>query len=93
MIKSSVDFVQAEIELAFELGVPIIPVLVDGAEMPARHQIPYSIVGFESLNATRLRPGRDFTNDIENLIGAIRRLREQGVSNKNFNIASQNTPT
>src|SRR5207247_10045593 len=31
---SPTDFVHTEIELAFEQGVPVIPVLVDGAHMP-----------------------------------------------------------
>jgi len=37
------DFVRVEIEAALERGIPIIPVLVDGAEMPRTEELPSSL--------------------------------------------------
>jgi hypothetical protein len=52
------DYVHSEIELDF--GVPILPVLVDDAEMPRRDQVPSSIAEFVLLNAARVASGPHF---------------------------------
>jgi hypothetical protein len=48
------DYVRAEVEAALRLGVEVIPLLVDGAKVPARNQLPESIGELASRNAYEL---------------------------------------
>ncbi|MGH3906147.1 MAG: toll/interleukin-1 receptor domain-containing protein [Pseudonocardiaceae bacterium] len=48
------DFVVLEIRAALERGIRVIPVLVDGAVMPGRGDLPEGIQGLARRNAVRL---------------------------------------
>jgi TIR domain len=48
------DYVRIEIETALKAGVEIIPLLVDGAKMPSRRQLPGSIAELAGRNAYEL---------------------------------------
>lgn len=48
------DFVRLEIESALEAGVPLVPVLVEGAVMPGAHQVPASLAAFTRCQAIEL---------------------------------------
>jgi hypothetical protein len=70
------DFVRIEIRAALERNIPVIPILLDGAEMPRPNQLP------EELRELSLRNGLDirhasFHNDVDRLILGLR-----GKSNK-----------
>jgi hypothetical protein len=54
------DPVRVEIETALEGNTPIIPVLIDGAKMPASSELPASFGNFSYLNAAEVSSGRDF---------------------------------
>ena len=71
------DHVQSEIELAFELGVPITPVLIDQTSMPVRRMLPRSLVDLCDLNAASVRGGRDFHHDMDTVCKMIRELRSK----------------
>lgn len=68
------DFTRMEIEagLARETCV-VIPVLVDGATMPNKHELPESLQPLTDRNARVIRDDPDFHADMDRL---IRRLRE-----------------
>ncbi len=68
----SEDFVRTEIELALELGVSILPVLVDNTAMPAMDVLPRSLHPFTFRNASPVRAGRDFHADMERILKMIR---------------------
>jgi hypothetical protein len=51
--------------------VPIFPLLVDGARMPAKADLPASIEGFAFLNAESIDSGRDFHHHVDGLIAAL----------------------
>lgn len=68
------DFVRIEIETAARLGVPIIPLLVDGATMPPAARLPTSLRLLASLNALPVRPDPDFHRDMGRVIPAVERL-------------------
>lgn len=53
-ISSKEDYVRLEIESALANEVEIIPLLVDGAEMPNAQELPKSIAALTKLNAYRL---------------------------------------
>lgn len=71
------DFVRIEIELALELGVPILPVLVDEACMPAREVLPKSIAAIGTINAASVRSGRDFHTDMDIVVNKIKSMKRR----------------
>lgn len=68
------DPVRLEVEMAHQLGVPVIPVLVDNATMPGRELLPESLLWLEPLNAAPIDPGRNFDVDVDRLIEAVATL-------------------
>jgi hypothetical protein len=52
---SGEDFVRHEISVALALGTTVIPVLVGGAEMPARQQLPEEMAAFSLCQAVEIR--------------------------------------
>ena len=78
------DFVRLEIVAAKDRGIRIIPVLVDGAEMPREELLPDALRFLARRNATELSylRFRDDVNrlirSIENVINTGRRISEVG---------------
>jgi serine/threonine protein kinase len=72
------DYVQIELEVASELNIPIVPVLVNGATAATLSTAPASLVAMQYLNAATVRPGRDFHRDMDMLEmeidGLLRRI-------------------
>ncbi|MBN1668046.1 MAG: toll/interleukin-1 receptor domain-containing protein [Anaerolineales bacterium] len=68
------DFVHQEVAGALAQPIPVIPVLVSGAEMPGAAQLPDDLKALATKNAVRIRPEPDFKADITNLIHAIQQL-------------------
>lgn len=65
------DPVRIEIETAFALGLIVIPVLVDGADIPDAADLPESLQPLVFINAVSVRNDPDFNHDMERLIAAI----------------------
>jgi len=65
------DFARIEIEIALRHRATIIPVLVHGASMPRREELPLSIADLASHNAINIRSGADFTHDMQMLVSAL----------------------
>ena len=65
------DLVRIELQMGLEREIPIIPVLVRGAEMPATKDLPATLQPLAFRNALPLRPDPDFSTDIQKLIRAI----------------------
>jgi TIR domain len=65
------DPVRAEIRNALTAGVVVIPVLVNGAGMPAPDQLPADIRNFAFRNASRIDPGPDFDRHLDRLIHMV----------------------
>lgn len=64
------DFVRLEIESALLGGVPVIPVLVEGAVMPAATVLPPSLAHFARCQATELSDTR-WNYDVDRLIAML----------------------
>ena len=75
-----VDNVQLEIEMAFELGLPVLPILIDEMKMPSTKVLPGTIAELHYLNATPLRSGRDFHDDCDRILETIRPWVKAGRS-------------
>ena len=65
------DFVRVEMETALELGIPLIPVLVDYARMPPAGTLPASLRQVIYSNAAEVDPARDFHVHVERLMRSI----------------------
>ena len=70
-LDSEKDFVRLEIESAFKAGIPVIPLLVGGAEVPKIDQLPENLHELVLRNGLHIRSGQDYRTDINNLIRNI----------------------
>jgi TIR domain len=69
-IDDPLDYVRREIEIALSMPTPVIPVLVDGAGLPAGELLPESIRELTKRNAAELSD-RGWENDTRSLIEAL----------------------
>ncbi len=75
-LDSDKDVVRVEIETALEHQVPIVPVLVDGAGMPSKEELPTSLGGLPDWQAVVVHARfREFEQDIRRLLAAIFQLK------------------
>ncbi len=66
------DFVRYEVRTALQdKNMLVVPVLVNGAQMPLREDLPEEIQSIVYLNAARVRPNPDFKNDCEVLANGV----------------------
>ncbi len=72
------DYVRLEVGTALETGTRVIPVLVDGATMPAPSDLPEPIRALASKHAHEVSPTR-FRADVDQLITALDELTEEGA--------------
>jgi len=68
------DYLRIEIESALERHVPVIPVLVDGIEMPAEDELPPSLARLAYHNGIAVRPDPDFHHDLDRLVRGIEQI-------------------
>ncbi len=68
------DPIRVEIETALRQKLPIIPVLLDQAEIPAASRLPADLQEFSDLNAAPLDSGRDFDQHAEKLMKSVAAL-------------------
>jgi formylglycine-generating enzyme required for sulfatase activity len=67
------DFVRQEIEAALRRGIPVIPVLVNRAAMPAEGQFPESLQPLAFRNGIAVRWDPDFDHDMDRLLNSLAR--------------------
>lgn len=67
------DFVRIEIEATLARDIPLIPLLIDGAQMPDTKALPETMQALTRRNASFLDSGRDFNANISRLIEALKR--------------------
>jgi class 3 adenylate cyclase/predicted ATPase len=70
-IQTQNDPARIEIETALEQGMDIVPVLLDGSNLPPAGELPDSVKGLAFCNAVPLNSGRLFHLHMERLIRAI----------------------
>ena len=73
------DYVRLEIRSALERRVRVIPVLIDGTEMPQRRQLPDDLSKLATLNALQMGYDR-YEYDETRLITAIKKAIATGSS-------------
>ncbi|HEX7304956.1 MAG TPA: toll/interleukin-1 receptor domain-containing protein, partial [Lentzea sp.] len=73
------DYVLVEVETALSLGIPVVPVLVGGAGLPATGDLPASIAVLPHLQSVALRDGTDFADDCASLAARLEELQKQHI--------------
>jgi hypothetical protein len=73
-LKDPSDFVRIEIESALERGIPVIPLMVRGAEMPHEDLLPPSLRKLVYRNGIPIRSDPDFHRDMDRLISALEKI-------------------
>lgn len=71
------DFVRLEVQAALERDVRVIPILVEGAAMPRRQDLPRPLARLARRNALTMRHD-SFRYDAERLVEAIERVLGPG---------------
>jgi tetratricopeptide (TPR) repeat protein len=82
-IDDPADLVRLEIASALEREIAVIPVLVQGARMPRRADLPENLKGLANRNALEVSDGR-FRTDITPLIEALGTLTSQPVAKTGY---------
>jgi hypothetical protein len=72
-LQNSSDYVRLEIEAALTRNVRVIPILVDGAQMPAAVDLPPTLRLFSRRNGLQMSYSR-FRGDVESLVGLLRQI-------------------
>jgi TIR domain len=75
------DFVRNEIAIALERNIPVIPVMIDGAKPPKKHDLPKAIVKLADYQGVEIRT-RPFNKDIAVLIEQIKKRLPKKASAK-----------
>ena len=70
-LQDPTDFVRIEIESALARGIPVIPLLVRGARMPAPERLPEPLQKLAYRNGIEIRSDPDFHRDMDRLISAL----------------------
>jgi hypothetical protein len=95
-IKARNDYVRMEIETALKLRKQIIPILLNGASMPGKTQLPLSIARLSAINAVSLSWFEGFTKigntikEIEKQLAA--KKEKENEKRKNLSLEMLNTP-
>lgn len=66
------DFVRIEIEAALKRGIPVVPVLIDKAQLPDVQALPESLRELSFRHAAELRAGRDLKAHLDTLSTGLR---------------------
>lgn len=75
-LHAPVDWVRREIESALRAGLCVIPVLVDGADMPGRDDLPECLVALRDRQAFKL-DDESWSRDVDRLVRIIRLRNEK----------------
>jgi hypothetical protein len=81
-IDDPADFVRIEIETALGREIPVIPLLVGQAPVPAPESLPPSLRGLAFRHGMPIRPDPDFHRDVERLITGISAMATPRASTK-----------
>lgn len=89
------DFVRLEIETALNRGIPVIPLLVSNAQLPAIDELPACLHPLLNRNGTTARPDPDFHNDMDRLIEGlnVHLTSKQLIEHKSSKPIANNIPT
>jgi hypothetical protein len=73
-IDEDLDPVRVELETALRASIPVVPVLVSAAAVPAHRELPPSLQALADINAAPVDAGRDFDLHVDRLIRSVDEL-------------------
>lgn len=79
-IDDAKDFVRIELETALQRDIPVIPLLVRGAQVPSETELPPTLASFAYRNGISVRPDPDFHRDMDRLIQHLKTHLAQKVA-------------
>jgi len=83
------DYVKMELEEALKHNIPIAPILIQGARMPDKKDVPTSLHPIWDLNAPSIGEGRDLLNNIGYIMNGFEQaVIKGGKQRKVENLAS-----
>jgi hypothetical protein len=86
-IRSATDWTARELTEALAAGIPVIPVITDGADMPSQRELPACLTQLSRCQYRRLRC-RDFRTDLDRIITDLTvldtRLRAVAVARRSI---------
>lgn len=83
------DPIRAELAAALRLKIPVLPVLIDRATMPAAQDLPLDVQQFAYINAAFLDSGRDFQVHFSRIVSAIDQIIGRRSDNALLSVASR----
>ena len=83
------DFVRIEVELAIQNNIPIIPILIQEATMPAADDLPNSLTSLAYRNAVKVRPNPDFQGGMIRVMKGIESIDSEIVFSQQAGKASE----
>jgi formylglycine-generating enzyme required for sulfatase activity len=86
-LDSTSDFVRIEIATALQRGIPVIPILLDGAKIPKVQQLPKDLEGLAARNGLDVRHA-SFHQDMDKLIAG---LKDASIQDETTNALSRPT--
>jgi hypothetical protein len=81
------DYVRIELEHALGKGIPVIPVLVEGASVPSGEDLPEKLRPLTRRQALRVDSGSDFRPHVDALVRSIRQNRKTDEKRRGILIA------
>ena len=81
------DFVRIEIESALARDIPVIPILLEGAIMPKRMQLPESLHELARRNGTKVGYDPDFHPHMNRLVKALKELLQSEESSPKSSVS------
>jgi hypothetical protein len=81
-IREDNDPVRVEVERALASGIPVVPVLVNGARMLKVTDLPESLVDLSYRNAAEVDAGRDFHQHVDRLIRSLDQILPNAAVSK-----------
>jgi TIR domain len=72
-IADPADYVHREVAAALQRRLRIVPILVDGVDLPDTHSLPEALQPLTRHNAVKMSHA-DFTSEVESLVRALKRF-------------------
>ena len=69
------DLVRVEIAAALKRDIPVVPILIGGAAVPASETLPEELRALSDRNGIQVRPDPDFHRDVDLLVDGLGRLQ------------------
>jgi hypothetical protein len=100
-INDTTDPVRMEVERALEIGLRVVPILLENTPMPSPGELPETLGRLPYLNAAEVTAGREFDGQIDRIIRFIdrtfaaieaRRAREAKAGEKDLRVTAPPTP-